>query len=172
MQAFQNTSLLPPASEAIATTFERFLLLAGGSNNNNNQETAAGSSSKALEVLYVLDALKDILPLMSVKFSNKILNYFKSLLALHQTAATRRITDALYLLCIQPTLQVSPEALMELLCSLAISVSSNEMSGDSMTFTARLLDAGMKKVFSLNRQTCVVKLPVVFSAFKGLYLEK
>lgn len=94
-----------------------------------------------------------------------------SLLALHQTAATRRITDALYLLCIQPTIQVSPEALIDLLCSLAISVSSNEMSGDSMTFIARLLDAGMKIVFSLNRQMCVVKLPVVFSAFKGLYFE-
>ncbi|PWA93129.1 Armadillo-like helical [Artemisia annua] len=169
MQAFQNMPLLRPASEATATTFERFLLLAGGSSSNNNsQETAASSSSKALEVLYVLDALKDILPLMSVKFINKILNYFKSLLALHQTAATRRITDPLYLLCIQPTLQVSPEALMDLLCSLAISVSSNEMSGDSMTFTARLLDANMKKVFSLNRQTCVVKLPVVFSAFKDI----
>ncbi|GJV45364.1 RRP12-like protein [Tanacetum coccineum] len=165
MQGFQNTSLLPPASEAIATTFERSLLLAGGSSNNDNNKE---QSSKALEVLYVLDALKDILPLMSVKFSNKILNYFKSLLALHQTAATRRITDALYLLCIQPTLQVSPEALIDLLCSLAISVSSNEMTGDSMTFTARLLDAGMKKVFSLNRQTCVVKLPVVFSAFKDI----
>nr|GEV58478.1 hypothetical protein [Tanacetum cinerariifolium] len=165
MQGFQNTSLLPPASEAIATTFERSLLLAGGSSNNDNNKE---QSSKALEVLYVLDALKDILPLMSVKFSNKILNYFKSLLALHQTAATRRITDALYLLCIQPTLEVSPDALIDLLCSLAISVSSNEMSGDSMTFTARLLDAGMKKVFSLDRQTCVVKLPVVFSAFKDI----
>ncbi|KAK1418640.1 hypothetical protein QVD17_27785 [Tagetes erecta] len=164
LQAFQETSVLSPASEAIASTFERFLLLAGGSNTNPNPK----EGSRAQEVLYVLDSLKDILPLMSVKFSTKILNYFKSLLALHQSAATRRITDALYLLCLQSTVDVSPDALVDLLCSLATSVSSNEMSGDNLTFTARLLDVGMKKVFSLNRQSCVVKLPVVFSAFTDI----
>ncbi|XP_023756589.1 uncharacterized protein LOC111905146 [Lactuca sativa] len=162
MQGFRETPVLSPASEAIASTFERFLLLAGGSNTNTSE------GSRAQEVLYVLDALKDTLPLMSVKFSTKILNYFKSLLALHQSAATRRITDALYLLCLQPTVEVSPEVLMDLLCSLAVSVSSNEMSGDNLTFTARLLDSGMKKAFSLNRQTCVIKLPVVFSAFRDI----
>ncbi|KAF5793009.1 putative armadillo-like helical protein [Helianthus annuus] len=164
MQGFQDTPVLSPASEAIASTFERFLLLAGGSNPNPNPK----EGSRAQEVLYVLDSLKDTLPLMSIKFSTKILNYFKSLLALHQSAATRRITDALYLLCLQPTVDVSPEALVDLLCSLATSVSSNEMTGDNLTFTARLLDSGMKKVFSLNRQACVVKLPVVFSAFKDI----
>lgn len=162
MQGFRETPVLSPASEAIASTFERFLLLAGGSNTNTSE------GSRAQEVLYVLDSLKDSLPLTSVKFSTKILSYFKSLLALHQSAATRRITDALYLLCLQPTVEVSPEALIDLLCSLAISVSSNEMSGDNLTFTARLLDAGMKKVFSLNRQACVIKLPVVFSAFRDI----
>ncbi|XP_076928932.1 uncharacterized protein LOC143593073 [Bidens hawaiensis] len=165
MQGFQETSVLAPASEAIASTFERFLLLAGGSNTNSNPKEGG---SRAQEVLYVLDSLKDTLPLLSVKFSTKILNYFKSLLALHQPAATWRITDALYFLCIQPTVDVSPEALVDLLCSLATSVSSNEMSGDNLTFTARLLDVGMKKAFSLNRQACVVKLPVVFSAFKDI----
>ncbi|KAI3713354.1 hypothetical protein L1987_71931 [Smallanthus sonchifolius] len=142
MQGFQRTSVLSPASEAIASTFERFLLLAGGSNTNPKE------ASRAQEVLYVLDSLKDTLPLMSLNFSTNILNYFKSLLALHQLAATRRITDALYLLCLQPTVDVSPEALIDLLCSLATSVSSNEMSGDNLTFTARLLDAGMKKIMA------------------------
>ncbi|KAK9073659.1 hypothetical protein SSX86_006253 [Deinandra increscens subsp. villosa] len=164
MQSFQETPVLSPASEAILSTFERFFLLAGGSNTNPNSK----EGSRAQEVLYVLDSLKDSLPLMSVKFSTKILNYFKTLLALHQSAATRRITDALYPLCLRPSVDVSPEALVDLLCSLATSVSSNEMSGDNLTFTARLLDAGMKKVFSFNRQACVVKLPVVFSAFKDI----
>ncbi|KAJ0953492.1 hypothetical protein HanRHA438_Chr00c70g0862301 [Helianthus annuus] len=36
MQGFQDTPVLSPASEAIASTFERFLLLAGGSNPNPN----------------------------------------------------------------------------------------------------------------------------------------
>ncbi|KAF5811742.1 hypothetical protein HanXRQr2_Chr04g0184971 [Helianthus annuus] len=166
MQGFQETSVLSPASEAIATTFEKFLQLAGGLDTNPNPNPQEGS--RAQEVLYVLDSLKDTLPLVSLKFSTRILYYFKYLLALHQPVATRRITDALYLLCLQPTVDVSPEALVDLLCSLATSVSSNEMSGDNLSFVARLLDAGMKKVCSLNRHACVVKLPVVFSAFKDI----
>lgn len=162
MQGFQNTPVLSPASEAIASTFERFLLLAGGTNTNTKE------GSRAQEVLYVLDCLKDTLPLMSVKFSTKILIYFKSLLDMNQSAATRRITDALYLLCIQPTVEVSAEHLMALLSSLATSTSPDQMSGDNLTFTARLLDSGMKKVFSLNRQTCVVKLPLVFNVFTDI----
>ncbi|GAU23825.1 hypothetical protein TSUD_27350 [Trifolium subterraneum] len=42
------------------------------------------------------------------------------------------------------------------------------MSGDGMTFTARLLDSGMKKVFSLDRQMCVIKLPVVINDLKDI----
>lgn len=171
MQGLQGTSVLSPASEAIASTFERFLLLAGGSDTKSNKDKEVGGGGRAQEVLYVLDSLKDSLPFMSLKFSTKILNYFKTLLALRQSAATRRITDALYVICLhQPTVDVavSPEALVDLLGSLATNVSSNDMSGDNLTFTARLLDAGMKKVFSLNRQICVVKLPVVFSAFKDI----
>ncbi|KAL8209270.1 hypothetical protein R6Q57_006002 [Mikania cordata] len=174
MQGFQETSVLSPASEAIASTFESKYLFAGGSNSNSNSNPNPNPNpnpqegSRAQNVLYVLDSLKDTLPLMPSKFSIKILKYFKDLLALHQSAATRRITDALYLLCFQPSLDVSSEALVDLLCSLATSVSSNEMSGDNLTFTARLLDAGMKKVFSVNRQICVVKLPVVFSALKDI----
>lgn len=162
MHGFQNTPVLSPASEATASTFERFLLLAGGSNSDTKE------GSRAQEVLYVLDCLKDTLPLMSVKFSTKILVYFKSLLDMNQSAATRRIADALYLLCIQPTVEVSAEHLMVLLSVIATSVSPDQISGDNLTFTARLLDSGMKKVFSLNRQTCVVKLPLVFNVFKDI----
>ncbi|KAF6170949.1 hypothetical protein GIB67_014766 [Kingdonia uniflora] len=43
-------------------------------------------------------------------------------------------------------------------------LSLTQMNGDTMTFTARLLDVGIRKVYSLNRQICVVKLPAVFSA--------
>ncbi|GJY05984.1 hypothetical protein Tco_0371924 [Tanacetum coccineum] len=132
--------------------------------NNNKQ-----GSFKALEVLYVLDSLKDILLLMSIKFSTKILYYFKSLLALHQSVVSRRILDSLYLLCLQQTVQVSPEAMVDLLSSLAISVSSNEMSGDELTFDSRLLDVRMKKVFSLKCESCIAKLPLIFSALKGLF---
>jgi ribosomal RNA-processing protein 12 len=160
----QNSSLLESASEGVVNLLERFLLIASGANAN------AGEGTKgAQQVLYILDALKECLPLLSLKYKNNILKHFKNLLVLRQPLVTRRITDGLSFLCLYPTSEVSPEALLEVLCTLsALSTSSNEMSGDGMTFTARLLDAGMKKVFSLDRQMCVVKLPSVFNDLKGI----
>lgn len=155
-------SLLSPASEAITKVFERFLLLAGGSNSSVSE-----GPKGAQEVLYILDALKVCLPCMSSKSSTNMLKYFKSLLELRQPVVTRRITDCLNAVCLNPTGEVSPEALLELLCSLATSVSANESSADSMTFTARLLHVGIRRVYSLNRQICVVKLPVVFNSLCG-----
>ena len=143
-------------------TFERFLLLAGGSNANSNE-----GPKGAQEVLHVLDALKECLPLMSAKYTTVALKYFKTLLELRQPLVTRRITDSLLVLCINPDAGVSAESLLNILCSLAHSASTSEMSVDAMTFTARLLDVGMAKVYSLNREICVVKLPVVFNALRG-----
>lgn len=155
--------MLAPASEGVTKIFERSLLLAGGSNSN-----ATEGSKGAQEVLYVLDALKECLPLMSMKYTTSILKYYKSLLELHQPLVTRRITDSLYLLLLVPDLDVSPEALLDLMSSIALSVSTNETSADAMTFAARLLDVGMIKMYSLNRQLCVTKLPVVFNALKDI----
>ncbi|KAI9114053.1 hypothetical protein K1719_015304 [Acacia pycnantha] len=154
--SLQKSPLLVSASEGITSIFERFLLLAG--------EGPEG----AQQVLYILDALKECLPLMSLKYKTSILKYFKTLLDLHQPLVTRRITDGLSFLSLYPASEVSPEALLELLNSLALSISTNEMSGDVMTFTSRLLDVGMNKVYTLNRQICVIKLPIVFNALKDI----
>ncbi|PQQ15272.1 RRP12-like protein [Prunus yedoensis var. nudiflora] len=167
LQSFQGTPLLAPASEAVTNLFERFLLLAGGSNAD------AGEGPKgAQEVLYVLDALKECLFLMSINYKTAILKYYKTLLELHQPLVTKRITDSLNILCLNPTTDVSPEVLLDLLCSLALSVSTNKTSADGMTFTARLLGTGMAKVYSLNRQICVVKLPTVFNALRDVLASK
>lgn len=169
LQSFQGTSDLAPASEKITNSFERFLLLAGGSNSNETEKPRG-----AQEVLYILDSLKECLPLMSMKCKTNILKYYKTLLELRQPVVTRRVTDSLNVVCLQPASDVSADALLDLLCSLALSVSSNETSVDNMTVTARLLDVGMRKVHSLNRQICVVKLPLVFSTLKGksfIFLE-
>ncbi|XP_041004716.1 RRP12-like protein [Juglans microcarpa x Juglans regia] len=163
LSRFQETSVLAPACEGITKIFEKSLLLAGGSNVN-----ATEGPKGAQEVLYILDALKECLPHMSTKYTTSILKYYKSLLELHQPPVTRRITDSLYLLCLVPALAVSPEALLDLLDSVSLSVSTNETSADSMTFAARLLDVGMCKMYSLNRQLCVTKLPVVFNALKDI----
>ncbi|BBH05823.1 ARM repeat superfamily protein [Prunus dulcis] len=135
LQNFQGTPLLSPASEGVTNLFERFLLLAGGSNAD------AGEGPKgAQEVLYVLDALKECLFHISIKYKTAVLKYYKTLLALQQPLVTKRITDSLNILCLNPSTDVSPEVLLDLLCSLTLSVSTNETSVDGMTVTARLLD--------------------------------
>ncbi|GAY44851.1 hypothetical protein CUMW_085060 [Citrus unshiu] len=161
--SLQGTLVLAPASEAITNMFEKFLLLAGGSNTSADEKPKG-----AQEVLYVLDALKECLPLMSTKYTAVILKYFKTLLELRQLLVTRRVTDALNVICLHPTLEVSAEALLDLLCSLALSVSTNETSADAMTFTARLLNVGMIKIYSINREICSTKLPIVFNALKDI----
>ena len=172
---FQNSSLLASASEGVKNLLERFLLLVGGENANDDDGTKGANANDgdgtkgAQQVLYILDALKECLPFLSLKYKTNILNHFKTLLNMGQPLVTRRITDGLNFLCLNPTSEVSPEALLEVLCTLSsLSTLSTEISGDGMTFTARLLDAGMKKVFSLNRQMCVIKLPNVFNDLKGI----
>ncbi|KAB2019719.1 hypothetical protein ES319_D07G016100v1 [Gossypium barbadense] len=163
LQSLRGTPVLAPASEAISNLFERFLLLAGGSNANSSEGVKG-----AQEVLYVLDALKDSLPLMSMKYMTTILKYYKTLLELRQPLVTRRVTDSLNVVCTYPNIEVSAEALLDLLSFLAVSVSASEASPVSLTFNARLLSSGMMKVQSLNRQLCVIKLPIVFSALKDI----
>lgn len=160
-----HAPLLASASESLTKVFERFLLLAGGSNKN-----ASEGPKGAQEVLYVLDALRYCLPYMSSKSSTSILKYFKSLLELKLPLVTCRVMDALNAVCLNQPGELSSEALLDLLCSLATCASANMSSADSMTFTARLLDIGMRRVYSLNRQMCVVKLPTVFSALSGGFL--
>ncbi|TYH08464.1 hypothetical protein ES288_A07G017500v1 [Gossypium darwinii] len=163
LQSLRGTPVLAPASEAISNLFERFLLLAGGSNANSSEAVKG-----AQEVLYVLDALKDSLPLLSMKYMTTILKYYKTLLELRQPLVTRRVTDSLNVVCTYPNIEVSAEALLDLLSFLAVSVSASETSPVSLTFNARLLSSGMMKVQSLNRQLCVIKLPIVFSALKDI----
>ncbi|KAL8139269.1 hypothetical protein V2J09_005290 [Rumex salicifolius] len=161
LQSFHGTPLLGPASEGIKSMLERLILLAGGSH------TAASEGPKgAQEVLYILDMLKECLPYLTTKYKSIILKFYKTLLELRQPLVSRRVTDSLNALCLHPTSEISPDTLLDLLCSLAVSVSTSETSADSMTFTARLLDAGMRKIYVMNRELCIAKLPVVFNALK------
>ncbi|KAK4785190.1 hypothetical protein SAY86_001879 [Trapa natans] len=163
LQNLRGKSSLTPASQGITTMFQKFLLLAGGS-----KADAAEVSGGAHDVLHILDTLKECLPHMLLTCTNTVLKNFKTLLELRKPVVTRRVTDILSMVCLCPTSQVPPEGLLDLLCFLAHSVSSEETSVDAMTFTARLLDSGCKKVHSLNRQACVIKLPVMVNAFRDI----
>ncbi|CAN6239235.1 unnamed protein product [Urochloa humidicola] len=163
LQSFQRQAILVPASEGITRCFERFLLLAGGSSSVNTGVAEEGPKG-AKEVLYILNGLKCCLPLMASKPSNTILKYFKALLDLHQPILTRNILEILNAVGESPTLQLKSDVLLDLICSLGLSVSSERKSGDEMASIARLLHAGAKKVYNQNKNICVVKLPLVFTS--------
>ncbi|XP_062220493.1 uncharacterized protein LOC133919935 [Phragmites australis] len=161
--SFQRQAILVPASEGITRCFERFLLLAGGSGAVNTGVAEEGPKG-AKEVLYILNALKCCLPLMAPKPSNTILKYFKTLLDLHQPILTRSILEILHGVGDSPTLQLKSDVLLDILCSLGLSVSSERKSGDEMASIARLLHVGTKKVYNQNKNICAVKLPLVFTS--------
>ncbi|KAI3965357.1 hypothetical protein MKX01_042838 [Papaver californicum] len=161
LQSFKGTGMLAPACEGITRIFERNLLFACKS---NTASTSDGGSGGAQAVLYIIHCLKNCLPLMAKKNITSVLNHYKSLLELDQSVVSRLITDNLNALCIHPMSEVSPEVLGDLLGSLANAVHKGNRTADSMTFTARLLDVGIRKVYPLDRQGCVVKLPDVFRA--------
>jgi ribosomal RNA-processing protein 12 len=104
---------------------------------------------------------------MASKPSNTILKYFKALLDLHQPVLTRSILEILHAVGESPTLQLKSDVLLDLLCSLGVSVSSERKSGDEMASIARLLHVGTKKVYAQNKNICVVKLPLLFTSLGG-----
>ncbi|XP_068658787.1 uncharacterized protein [Aristolochia californica] len=162
LKSFQGSPLIAPASEGITSLFERFLLLAGGSHPSGTSSTE--ESKGALEVLYILAAMKDCLPLMSMKFTTNILKYFKTLLELQQPIVTRHVMNVFQVFCSNASSEVAPEVLLNLLCSLASSLTMKERTAEEMTFTARLLHVGISKVYAINRQICASKLPNIFRA--------
>uniref|UniRef100_A0A803MF62 Ribosomal RNA-processing protein 12-like conserved domain-containing protein n=1 Tax=Chenopodium quinoa TaxID=63459 RepID=A0A803MF62_CHEQI len=161
LQSFQRCPLLAPASEGFTSMFQKLVLLAGASKG--------APVEIAQEILHVLEALKDCLPYISMKYKTSILKYYKTLLGVRKPLVTRRITDSLNVLCLDPSVEVKPEDLVDLLSTLATSVPVDETSADGMNFTARLLDVGMRKVYNLNRQICVDKLPLVLNALEDIF---
>lgn len=167
LQSFHASTMIVPASEGITNIFERSLLLASGSKATG---TIAHDGTKgAMEVLYILNSLRDCLPLMPSKASSNIVKYFKTLIELRQPIVTRNVMNILSALCTSPTSEVVAEVLQELLCSLALSVAAEQKSVEDIVLTARVIHVVTKKVYSLDRDIIVVKLPTIFNALGGLF---
>ncbi|KAK9705625.1 hypothetical protein RND81_07G071800 [Saponaria officinalis] len=162
LQSFQGSPFLSSASEGFTNMLEKLLLFTGASKG-------APAEKGAQEILHVLGALKDCLPYISMKYKTSILKYFKTLLGLRKPLVTRRITDSLNILCVHPTVEVKAEALVDLLSILAVSNPVDETSADGLTFTARLLDVGIRKVYNLNRAICIDKLPPVLNSLQDVF---
>ncbi|MED6139816.1 hypothetical protein PIB30_087539 [Stylosanthes scabra] len=75
---FQNSSLLASASEEVKKFLESHLLLDDGADAN-----ASEGIVRAQQILYILDALKESLPFLSLKCKTRILECYKILLNLH-----------------------------------------------------------------------------------------
>ncbi|KAL5212374.1 hypothetical protein ABZP36_023221 [Zizania latifolia] len=161
--SFQRQAVLVPASEGITRCFERFLLLAGGSSAVNIGAAEDGPKG-AKEVLYILNALKCCLPLMASKPSNTIIKYFKALLDLQQPILTRSILEILHVVGDSPTVQLKSDVLLDIVCTLGLSVSAERKSGDEIASIARLLNVVTRKIYNQNKNICVVKLPLVFTS--------
>ncbi|KAI3950422.1 hypothetical protein MKW92_010667 [Papaver armeniacum] len=142
LQSLKGTGMLAPACQNIMRIFERNL-----------------SFSQAF--LHIIHCLKNCLPLMAEKSITRVLNHYKSLLELDQPVVSRLITDSLNALF-----------LVDLLGSLENAVHKGNLTADRMTFAACLLDVGMRKVYSLDRQECVVKLLMALKSLIHACIDK
>lgn len=161
LESFQGSPAIINGSEIITNVYERSLLLAGGSNSTTT-DTSEGPKG-ATDALYIMNALKTSLTLLTTKYTTTIMKNCKALMEVRQPIVTRTIMEMLQNFCCSSSSEVASEALLDLLCSLSICISSKGCSADEMAYIARLLHNGMRKAYDLNRKTCIVKLPHVFN---------
>ncbi|CAF1817089.1 unnamed protein product [Brassica oleracea var. botrytis] len=156
----RGTRTCHSVSGTIAESFQKHLDLA--------HKSEARSAEGAQQVLYLLSPLKECLALMSKKHIATVIEGFKMLMITRDAFITRPVIDSLNAFCLNPTSEVTAEALVEVLYHAAVLFSAPETSADAMTSTARLMKVGMVRAFSLNRDVCVVKLPGVFNGLKDI----
>nr|XP_011460757.1 PREDICTED: uncharacterized protein LOC101314224 [Fragaria vesca subsp. vesca] len=154
LQSFVATPLL--LGPAIKTIMDLFM------NYYPIRPTSDGVIS--LKAEDTLDLVIVCLGVMSTEDRTAVLVYLKELLELNHTDLTGIITDALHRLFLNPSLPDVPvELLLELICSICLSVSQHKTKY-IMKKVAGLLNSGVPKIYSLNKQICKTKLPVVFNA--------
>ncbi|KAL6224264.1 hypothetical protein ACLB2K_003119 [Fragaria x ananassa] len=154
LQSFVATPLLlGPATKTIMDLFM---------NKYPIRPTSDGRIS--LKARDTFDLVIVCLGVMSIKDRTAVLIYLKELLELHHTNLTRLITDALHRLFLNPSLPDVPlELLLELIGSICLSISQHKTKYIPET-VANLLIIGVPKIYSLNKQICKTKLPIVFDA--------
>ncbi|KAL6226791.1 hypothetical protein ACLB2K_000752 [Fragaria x ananassa] len=154
LQSFVATPLLlGPATKTIMDLFM---------NKYPIRPTSDGLIS--LKARDTLDLVIVCLGVMSIEDRTAVLVYLKEFWELHHTNLTRLITDALHRLFLNPSLPDVPlELLLELIGSICLSISQHKTKYIPET-VANLLIIGVPKIYSLNKQICITKLPIVFDA--------
>ncbi|XP_062010728.1 uncharacterized protein LOC133727119 isoform X1 [Rosa rugosa] len=165
LQRFQGTPLFDPAIKKITDLLNKYPPL-----GNHDVKASASVLSQKEKAWFTLDVVKVSLCLMSTEDRTAVLIYFKSLLELNQFPVTARIVDCLYGLCLDPSADVSPELLLDLIRSICLSVTQHKMMYIPET-AAGLLSIGVAKVYSFNQKICKTNLPIVFDALKVILGE-
>ncbi|XP_062010721.1 uncharacterized protein LOC133727111 [Rosa rugosa] len=159
LQNFRGTPLFGPASKTITD-----LLMKKYPPPRVESNTDGVNSIEQRKAMHTLNLVMLSLGAMSTEDRTAVLVYFKDLLELHHTYVTRHITDALYRFCLNPSSpDVDLELLLDLICSICLSVSQHKTNYIMKTI-AGLLNFGVPKVYSLNKQICKIKLPIMFDA--------
>nr|PNR59348.1 hypothetical protein PHYPA_002139 [Physcomitrium patens] len=166
LSSLQGKQALGTASEVVFNLFEQSLNTVSKSLSGNPSNTPTG----AVEVLHMLGALKQLLPLLAVKFIGRILPHLAQLYELQQPIVTRNVLDTLQALCTNPTAEMPSAALGEILGRLGALLASGEKrsSVDEVTVVTRILQHGFEKLCKSDRSLCITKLPAVFHSLTGL----
>ncbi|KAG0609787.1 hypothetical protein M758_7G013900 [Ceratodon purpureus] len=163
LSSLQGTHALGTASEVVFNLFEQSL-------NSVSNKSQGNSTTGAVEVLHMLGALKQLLPLLSVKSIGRILPYLAQLHELQQPMVTRSVLDTLQALCMYSSAEIPPVALGDILGRLGALLASGEKrsSVDEVTVVTRILQHGFQKLWNADRTLCVAKVPAVFHSLTGL----
>ncbi|KAH7365818.1 hypothetical protein KP509_18G047800 [Ceratopteris richardii] len=169
LRGFQNSVSLNFASEAVTSTFEKLFLSVSQSKLNSSVDKASErpGNTEALQILYLLNLLKLILPFLSGKYMGKILNFFNKLLHLQQPFLSRQILNTLQPLCMNDGAEIPVASFSNLLEKLA-TLLLEEKAGDESVVAARILERGMSKLHMLDSHSCIIKLPLFFQALAGM----
>lgn len=170
LRGFQASPALEMASEVIVTLLEKSISAVSGNKGANCGGKVPGTtkSMEALQILYLLNALKLLLPSMSVKSVGKVLAYFSKLLELRQPFLSRQILNTMQPFCMDPSVEIPPAGLTDVLEKLAAMLSQEKKAGDESMAAARVLTKGMERLYAVDPQLCARKLPLAFQSLAGM----
>jgi ribosomal RNA-processing protein 12 len=159
---------LGTASEVVCNLFESSLDSMSKSLSGKNPDNSM--TGTAVEVLHMLGAFQQFLPLLSAKAIGRILPRLAQLLELQQPMLTRCVLDTLQALCMYPGSKIPPAALSDGLGRLGALLASEEKqtSADEITVVTRTLQHGFQKLWTADRTLCIANLPAVFNSLTKL----
>lgn len=166
LSSLQGKPALETASEVVYNLFEQSLNSVSKPLSGKSENSTTG----AVEALHMLGALKQLVPLLSVKSIGRILPHLAHLHKLQQPMVTRSVLDTLQALCMNSSAEVPPIAFGDVLGRLGAMLVTGEKrsSVDEVTVVTRILQHGFQKLWKADRGLCVTKLPAVFHSLVGL----